>query len=119
MIYAYLLTVLATIFLDIMDTVAFHQSTMIFPKTKYWSITSSGRKWIGQDAWHDSKKAMQGCFAAAQWFAYDSGILAPENIIYHFVISAIIYYMIHRMFFGSLFLKPEFRTERADLIYKK
>lgn len=119
MIYAYLLTALGTIFLDLMDTINFHQGSMIFPKTKYWTITTSGTKWIGRDAWHDSKKLMQLCFSLAGWFAYSSGLFAPGNIIYHIIITMVIYYMIHRIFFGYLFLKKEFRTERADLVYRQ
>lgn len=118
MIFAYFMTFLATVFLDIMDTINFHRGIMIFPKTKYWSITSSGRKWIGKDGWHDSKKIMQFCFSLGMWFAYSSGLFAPEFLIYHILITMVIYYMTHRMFFGYYFIKKEFRTQRADLIYR-
>jgi len=108
MIWTYLLTFLATVFLDIMDTVNFHQATMIFPRTKYFTISENSN--LFGDAWHDSKKLMQLCFALSQWAAYDAwGPLTIENIIFHVVITMVIYYLTHKLFFGWLFIRPEYR----------
>ena len=111
MIWTYLLMFLATVFMDIMDTVDFHTKSMIFPRTKYFRISTTGYRWIGKDAWHDSKKAAQLCFSLAGWFAYtNAGNLSIGNILFHVVITMVIYYLTHKLFFGYLFIRPEYRS---------
>ena len=99
----FILWALAYVCDAVMDTVMFHQTTMIF-KGVYWRVDPfyHRRPWykkIGGDAWHDFKKLKQlavvaalSCFAASGYKFYE--FLPPLPLITYIVHE----YFLHKVF---------------------